>query len=148
MINSVKKSIKRSVSFTDDSAVQSTPKRPRSIFKAKRRSAQMFLKRNPSMTSISELSDIEPLDASFQSNCSFTSTKSTISTKSKRRLSIGEKINKTTRKIMDKLETKSKKTKPIDQHPIRMYSTKLILAANQKQVDDLVIWEEQYSLDM
>ena len=133
MIGSKKKTIKRTVSFTDDSIVQSTPKRPRSIFKAKRRSA--VLERNASISSItSELSDISPLDTSI------TSTSSTIS---KRRKSIGEKITATKKKIMSRIDSKSKTKKT--EHPNRVFSTKLILAENQNLVDDLVIWEETYT---
>ena len=133
MIGSVKKTIKRNMSFTDDSVVQSTPKRPRSIFKTKRRSA--VLERNPSITSItSEFSDINPLDTSV------TSTSSTIS---KRRKSFGEKISATKKKIMTRIDPKTKAKKA--EHPNRIFSTTLILAKNQKMLDDLVIWEETYT---
>ena len=134
MIGSVKKTIKRNMSFTDDSVVQSTPKRPRSIFKSKRRSA--VLERNPSITSItSEFSDINPLDTSV------TSTSSTIS---KRRKSIGEKISATKKKIMTRIDQSKSKAKKAE-HPNRIFSTTLILAKNQKMLDDLVIWEETYT---
>ena len=133
MIGSVTKTIKRNMSFTDDSVVQSTPKRPRSIFKAKRRSA--VLERNPSISSItSEFSDINPLDTSV------TSTSSTIS---KRRKSFGEKISATKKRIMTRIDPKTKAKKA--EHPNRIFSTTLILAKNQKMLDDLVIWEETYT---
>lgn len=148
MIGSVKKSIKRTVSYTDDSIVQSTPKRPRcrNLFKAtKRRSiATGELERQPSISSMaSELSEINPLDMSSQS---ITSIKSTTSTKSSlRRKSFGEKITATKKKIISRFEKSKLTKKTITEHPNRVFSTQLILANNQHLVEDLVIWEEQYS---
>ena len=127
MIKSLK--LKRTVSFTDE-MVESTPKRPRNVFR-RRRSNGGQLERQPSLSSIGSIPD-------DVFNSSITSTSS--QTKKKRRLSFSEKLNKTTKKLMGQLEAKKK-----DQHPSRVFSTQLILAKNQKVLDDLVIWEENFN---
>jgi hypothetical protein len=141
-------------------AMESTPKRSRnrlslggSSLTTEKSDSGIFgtlrkkMKRDSRSSIVSGSFSINDFDLN-NSNCSSRSSKFSKSHLS-RRLSLVEKFEKTKSKIKAKC-LKSKKMNKIGdkgiEHPNRVFSTRLILANNQRFVDDIVIWEEKFTM--